>query len=192
MRVKSVMMMTIALAAPVGVSALSVSMSEWSVSKAPAPAVAAPLAGKLLADSELDNLRGGFEAQSGLQVSFGIERVVVVNGQLLATTTLNLVGGEQGLRLDSNTLGQGGLRVFSGGGQGGAAALSLGVIQVGPNNLAQIDPATVAGTLIQNSLSDQRIQNITTITAQVNTASLMKSRMLQENLRAASVSALRQ
>jgi hypothetical protein len=49
-----------------------------------------------VADAErLDQVRGGFTTPHGLQFSFGIERAVYVNGDLVATTTLNLSNLQQ-------------------------------------------------------------------------------------------------
>jgi hypothetical protein len=42
-----------------------------------------------VAESRLDELRGGFEA-AGLQVSFGIERAVYINGDLVVSTSLTI------------------------------------------------------------------------------------------------------
>jgi hypothetical protein len=42
-----------------------------------------------VAESRLDALRGGFEA-AGLQVSFGIERAVYINGDLVVSTSLTI------------------------------------------------------------------------------------------------------
>lgn len=39
---------------------------------------------------QLERLRGGFDARNGLQFSFAIERAVVINGELVATTRLVL------------------------------------------------------------------------------------------------------
>lgn len=52
----------------------------------PAPAGWGPVAEA----ERLDSVRGGFTTPAGLQFSFGIERAVYVNGDLVATTTLNL------------------------------------------------------------------------------------------------------
>ena len=54
-----------------------------------AVAVIDPFANRqALNDEQLDSLRGGYESAQGLVFSFGIERAVVVNGELLATTRL--------------------------------------------------------------------------------------------------------
>ena len=192
------MVSPLAAIAQVSLPALEPAPLEVAVAREAAPSSDSnPLAGMLVADAQLDDMRGGFEASSGLRVAFGIERVVMVNGQLAATTTFNVVQSESGFRVESlpreAVLGGGGLRVFTGG-QGGAAAsipINLGVIQIGPNNVASINPAALAGTLIQNTLDRQQIQNITTINAQVNSVELMRASRLQENLRAAMVGSFR-
>lgn len=55
----------------------------------PEPAPAAPF-GPVASADRLDGVRGGFTTPSGLQFTFGIERAVYVNGDLVAVTTLNL------------------------------------------------------------------------------------------------------
>ena len=44
-----------------------------------------------MSDNKLDRMRGGFSLPNGLQISFGIERAVYVNGNLVSTTSLNIV-----------------------------------------------------------------------------------------------------
>lgn len=44
-----------------------------------------------ISDTTLDEMRGGFTTTSGLQVVFGIERALYVNGELISTTSLNVV-----------------------------------------------------------------------------------------------------
>ncbi|SOY60361.1 flagellin [Cupriavidus taiwanensis] len=44
---------------------------------------------KPVAHDKLDDMRGGFE-MSGLQVSFGIERAVYINGDLVVATSINI------------------------------------------------------------------------------------------------------
>lgn len=56
-----------------------------------AAAVQDPFAGvHSLKDEQLDQLRGGFENNQGLQFSFAIERAVVINGELVTSTRLVL------------------------------------------------------------------------------------------------------
>lgn len=48
-------------------------------------------------DAVLDDLRGGFTTTSGLQVAFGIERVLYVNGALISTTSINVLNTGGGI-----------------------------------------------------------------------------------------------
>lgn len=127
--------------------------------------------------STLDGIRGGFDAPDGLKFSFGIERAVYINGELVASTVLNLKDLQSAV------------------GAGVPAALAgsaLTVIQNGSGNgfSAQINP-NLAGTVIQNTLNDQRIVNITTINAAVNSAQVLRAMALQSAIRDGVVGSLR-
>ena len=95
----------------------------------------------------LEALRGGFELPSGLQASFGFERVVYLNGELIATTRVSIpdigaISAEQAQAL--------------------AAAKQTTLLQVGQGNT--FDSAAMSGGLvIQNTLDDQDIQVLTTL-----------------------------
>ena len=132
--------------------------------------------------SSLDEIRGGFELEgSGLKFSFGIERAVFINGTLIATTTMNIKD----------------LQVTAGG-SSAANALStgstgaLGIIQNGAGNnvITQINP-NVAGTVIQNTLNDQKIQNVTTINATVNSMQTLRTMSVQNAIQNGIVNSLR-
>lgn len=128
--------------------------------------------------STLDGIRGGFETpDGGLKFSFGIERAVYINGELVASTVLNLKDLQSAV------------------GAGVPAALAgsaLTVIQNGSGNgfSAQINP-NLAGTVIQNTLNDQRIVNVTTINAAVNSAQVLRAMALQSAIRDGVVGSLR-
>ncbi|MBS0339635.1 MAG: hypothetical protein JSS56_03850 [Proteobacteria bacterium] len=116
-----------------------------------------------VSDQALDSQRGGFDLGSGLLVTFGITRAVYINGELATQTTLNFG------QLDKITAGQ-------------AAELNrqlttLNLVQNGPGNTVE-GPLTsaggVGGTVIQNTLSNQRIANQTVINVQTNGMSLLK------------------
>ena len=132
--------------------------------------------------SSLDEIRGGFELEgSGLKFSFGIERAVFINGALVATTTMNLKD----------------LQVTAGGGSVANALPAgstgaLGIIQNGAGNnvITQINP-NVAGTVIQNTLNDQKIQNITTINATVNSMQTLRTMSVQNAIQNGIVNSLR-
>lgn len=126
-----------------------------------------------IGEDTMDGLRGGFVTPGGLTVSFGIERVVYVNGVLSSTTTLNvadlgrLVGGsiEASKALPLGT--------------------TVGLIQSGPNNtfVGDVVSSGALATVIQNSLDNQQIRTITTINTQVNSLELMRANRLGETLR---------
>jgi hypothetical protein len=141
-----------------------------------APSVSQPepilFSGLLVADAALDEMRGGFETPGGLELSFGIERVVYINGELSSTTTLNvadlsqLVGGAAGV-------------------QNLPVGTNVAVIQNGPNNTfdASVLASGAFATVIQNSLNNQRIQTTTTINAQVNSVDLLQANRFNDSLR---------
>ena len=115
----------------------------------------------------------------GLKVSFGIERAVYLNGDLVTTTSLNVseLSRISGGRAQVSTTGPG----------------SLALVQSGLGNAFQ--PGTIsqtaAGTVIQNTLDNQKIQTITRIDAVVNSSSIIRSMNLQSSMRSAVVDSLR-
>lgn len=140
-----------------------------------------PLEGMRVAVSEakLDGMRGGFEGDSGLRISFGIERAVFINGNLVTTTSLNVA--------DLGKISAG---------QAQAAGLdraTLGLIQNGPNNNfapGNLSSSSVA-TVIQNSLNDQKIQGVTLINATVNSLDVIRRTNVQSSIQSALTDSLR-
>ncbi|MBI2277665.1 MAG: hypothetical protein HYU74_09960 [Dechloromonas sp.] len=130
--------------------------------------------------TSLDEVRGGFElAGSGLKFTFGIERAVYINGELIASTVLNL----RDLQLASATGIPSNIP--------GAASVQ-DVIQNGSGNNApkQLSPNMV-GTIIQNTLNDQKIQNVTTINATVNSMQALRSMSMHSAIQQGIVGSLR-
>lgn len=122
----------------------------------------------------LDDLRGGFEIAGGLSLSLGIERVVSVNGEILARTNI-AIPDVAAMTADQARLTQEAL---------GAAQL----IQLGGNNYAAADLNLPNGaTLLQNTLSGQDIRTATTITSTVNSMSLLKDMNFHSTIRDAVV-----
>jgi len=114
-----------------------------------------------VADAQLDELRGGFDVGSGLMVSFGITRAVYINGELTTQTTLNLG------QLDQITAVQAGAL--------GAQLAALNIVQNGPGNTVESQAGGLAlGTIIQNSLNNQHIANMTVIDARTNSMEMIK------------------
>lgn len=129
-----------------------------------------------LGEQRLDAVRGGFIDASGLQVSFGIERAIYLNGELVTTTRLNVAD----------------LAAVSGG-RAAATLTGGGLLQNGPGNT--IDSGTLSAsslaTVIQNSLNGQHIRSVTTVNATVNSLGIVKSIDLQHAVRGALTDALR-
>lgn len=183
-----------------------------------------------VAAERLEALRGGFDVGAGLQVSFGIDRAVLINGQLVVSTSLNIPDISQITAAQANKLasllgnvsavvanannaaaaagsnGRGGNGANGGnGGNGGSASVpgtsgaaaaaalvggaglptsvsSNGTTTVATNGLLTLVqngggnsiapgaiPASLAATVIQNSLNNQAIASLTSINAAVNT-----------------------
>ena len=155
-----------------------------SAAAVPAPEVdqkfrPSPFGSELVAVSEkaLDAVRGGFVTE-GLNISFGIERAVYINGSLVTTTSLNMAD------LGRLTAGRGAPVVTSG---------TLGLIQSGTGNT--VAPGTFSagsmGTVIQNTLNGQKIQNVTVINATTNSLGLLKGINLESSMRGAISDSLR-
>lgn len=128
----------------------------------------------VVADRELDQMRGGFETRNGalqLSFSFGIERATFLNGELVATTTLAIPT----FPVAFNSLG------------GGATAFNpVNVIQNGPGNVFALpsvrDLPTSVLTVIQNTLDNQVIGNVTVINASVTSRDFLRSLTIQSSL----------
>lgn len=112
--------------------------------------------------SALDDMRGGFST-GGLVVSLGIERMVSINGQLVASTRFELTAAE-GVAGEAADAAR-------------SALNNGGLIQNGPGNIAPavMSPDALGATIIQNTLNDQTIRSQTIINATVNSATLMQS-----------------
>ena len=106
----------------------------------------------------LDRMRGGFNLPSGLVLSFGIERLVFVNGDLVATARVQIpdlsrVTPEQARQL---------------------AELEQGtLVQVGGGNTFNPSGA-INGVVIQNSLDGQDIRTLTTLDVGVGSLGLFQ------------------
>jgi len=118
-------------------------------------------------------MRGGFDAGTSLQVSFGIQRAVYINGNLVTSTSINIPDVGQITAAQASALA--------------AVTNTVNVIQNGPGN--SFDPAplthTTGATVIQNSLNNQNIQTLTTISAAVNSLDALKNLNLQNTLQSA-------
>ena len=116
-----------------------------------------------VSDESLGNMRGGFDVGSGLTVSFGIVRTITINGDLVNRTSFNLPD------VTKITTAQAELASTS--------IAEIGIIQNGAANFVEAGAKSqlATGTVIQNSLNDQKIQSLTVINTGVNSLSLLKS-----------------
>jgi hypothetical protein len=110
----------------------------------------------VVANCELDAMRGGFTTDGGLQVSFGITSAVLVNGVLQAINSL-----------DISALTKAGTTSVSLPG-----AVNSALVQNG--NGDTLVKQTDTFTLIQNSANNIPIQNIKTINAMTNSVSMIR------------------
>ena len=126
----------------------------------------------------LDGSRGGFDTGTGLLVSFGIERAVSVNGNLVSNTSFNIPN------VANLTPEQAKLATV--------ALSTVNLVQIGPGNSYQ--PGNLGslnlGLTVQNSLNDQLIRSQTVINTSVNSLSLLKSLNLQGVLNEALINAV--
>ena len=133
---------------------------------------------RALGDHDLDQVRGGFDNGTGLKVSFGIERAVYINGSLVASSTLSVT--------ELGKLAGGDVRASA------SDAAGLTLVQNGAGNVVATTSGTTGlGTVIQNSLNDQNIRNVTVINAAVNSAQLARGLALHSTLRNVAIDALR-
>jgi hypothetical protein len=121
-------------------------------------------------DSALDGARGGFTIGNGLTVSLGIDRLVSINGDAVSHT-----------RIDVADLGRIGGEAAR---QTSEALSSVKLIQNGSANIynAGESSASMAGLVIQNSLSNQLIRTETVISSTVNSAGLLNALNFQGTL----------
>lgn len=130
-----------------------------------------------LDEADLDTVRGGFTTDSGLKISFGIERAVYVNGNLVATTSLTV-----------SELG----RISGGRAVPDVGADAMMLIRNGAGNVTRLgDMGGAVATIIQNTLNNQNISNLTVIDATVNSLQLSRGMDLHSTLRNAVTDALR-
>lgn len=131
-----------------------------------------------VSDRRLDAARGGFDLGNGLLVSFGIERAVYINGNLVSSTSVNIPDVGRITPDQASALA--------------AATGTVNIIQNGANNT--VDPATfshaTAATVIQNSLDNQDIRSLTTINVTANSLNTLRSMGLQEGLQAGLIGSL--
>ncbi|MFL9999049.1 hypothetical protein PQR34_42120 [Paraburkholderia sediminicola] len=128
-------------------------------------------------DNHLDNMRGGVDLPSGLVISFGISRVAFVDGTLVSSTSFNIPNIAQMTPQQAQML---------------ASANTGALVQNGLRNTVQPGalPA-LTGAVVQNTLSDQQIQALTTISTTVNSLASFKALNIGQTLNTALQSVVR-
>jgi hypothetical protein len=134
---------------------------------APRPATAQ----QAVDDARLDSVRGGFDLGGGMFAAFGISRAVYVNGALVAQTAVQVPDVARITAVQAGAL---------------TTANAARVIQIGLGN--HVDPAVLlhmGGTVIQNTLDNQRVKSLTTIDVTVSGLDTFRSLNLQDSLQPA-------
>ncbi|MEO6518197.1 MAG: hypothetical protein ABIO17_04275 [Pseudoxanthomonas sp.] len=140
--------------------ALFVANPAMSADDEPANASSKPLGHEWVRvdPARLAGMRGGMQLPSGLSLSFGIDRVVYVNGDLVAATRVNVpdishMTSEQAAALVSLNQGM--------------------VVQIGARNV--VTPGTASnGLVIQNTLDNQDIRALTTLQVGADTLGMLQ------------------
>ncbi len=121
-------------------------------------------------DAQLEQTRGGYDLGNGLTVSLGVERLVSINGTVVANTSFAIA--------DVTKLSAAEAQMAS-------DALAAVVVQNGAGNA--IDPAPamqgLGALLIQNSVNDQAIRSQTTISTTVANLAMLKAVNFESMLR---------
>jgi hypothetical protein len=148
-----------------------------------------------VSDRKLDTQRGGFFFGAGLEVSFGITRSVVINGELITETVLNIArmsditpawAARLREELQSLTLVQNGPgNTFVAGSVPVAspprAATPAASGQASAATASSI-AGTATGTVIQNTLNNQQILHQTIINASSNSLGMLRLASLHSTL----------
>ena len=121
-----------------------------------------------VSDSVLDEVRGGFEMPAYLHASMTLERSAYLNGELVITRSVSIpdianMTAEQATAL--------------------ADAAGTLVIQNGPNNSFDVADLGPASTVIQNTLNDQHLVTLTTLSVEVNSLGAFREMNFQDGLR---------
>lgn len=171
------------LAAP---ASASVNRAAATATSASSAMVNTPIAERLpgargwlaVSNAQLAVIRGGFDAGNGLVASFGIDRAIYVNGNLVTSTSvyipdLSRITASQAVAL-------------------AAATNTLNLVQNGVGNT--FNPISlssgIATTVIQNSLNNQAISSLTTLNVSVNTLNAFRIQNMLNALQTAQLQSL--
>jgi hypothetical protein len=120
-----------------------------------------------VADSALDEVRGGFETPANLHASLTLERTAYLNGELIVSRSVSIpdIGNMTPEQADAL-----------------AAATGTLLVQNGPNNAFNVADLGPASTVIQNTLNDQHLVTLTTLSVEVNSLSAFRELHFQDSL----------
>ena len=121
-----------------------------------------------VAEGALDEVRGGYEMPTDLHASMTLERSAYLNGELVVSRSVTIpdignITAEQAAAL--------------------ADTVGTIVIQNGPNNTFNAPDLGPASTVIQNTLNDQHLVTLTTLSVEVNSLSAFREMNFQDGLR---------
>lgn len=120
-------------------------------------------------DGELADVRGGFSLGDGLLVSLGVERLVSINGTVVASTHFSIADMTQLSAAEAAMASD---------------VLAAVVVQNGAGNLVAPQASQGLGALlIQNSVNDQAIRSQTTISTTVSNLAMLKAANFESSLR---------
>jgi len=155
--------------------------------------------------ARLDAVRGGFDLGEGLQASFGIQRAVYVDGNLVTylnvtipdiahitaqqATSLAAALGTVNVQVGSGNTFDPSSPVQTGAASHGGATVSPAAQTNAPNNpivTSTVIPASIAqanaATTIQNTVDNQVIRSLTTLNVSVNALNALRNQNLQQSL----------
>ena len=123
-----------------------------------------------VSEETLEQARGGFDVPGGLSLSFGIERLVSINGRVVSSVAFTIADVAH-LSVEEASLAR-------------TAIASMNVVQNGVGNVFSPSPMaqTMAATVIQNSLNDQVLRTQTIVNGSVNSLQLLKLANFQDTL----------
>jgi hypothetical protein len=142
-------------------------------------------------ENALDRVRGGFVTPS-LNISFGIERAVYINGALVTTTSLNVTDlGRVTSGIATKLTDPGALALIQNGAGNSVASGAFSTNSGAGAGVGSAMNANAVGTIVQNTLDGQKIQNVTVINATANSLGVLRDLNLQNSLRNSLIDSLR-
>lgn len=121
-----------------------------------------------VAEAALDELRGGFDIPANLHASLRLERAAFVNGERVANLAVDIPDIAHITTEQASAL---------------AHAAGALIIQSGPENSFNLLELGPASTVIQNTLNDQNLMALTTISVEVNSLSAFREMAFHDGLR---------